>query len=39
MAVELFTPAEIADHLKTLKILLLNLPDTQWILLYQPIFQ
>ena len=28
MAVELCTPAEIEDHLETLKILLLGLPDT-----------
>ena len=28
MAIELCTPAEIEDHLETLKILLLDLPDT-----------
>ena len=28
MAVKLHTPAEIEDHLKTLKILLLDLPDS-----------
>ena len=28
MAVELRTPAEIEDHLKTLKIPLLDLPDS-----------